>query len=119
MKAKGTKIPKLEKSHSVVNITMSEQLVKEGFDIIFTQFKRYIKFMKEFEPIDWEFYVTKRNSQRKKGDTIEPITENQLPDEGESTASDSDKEKKEEKKDETKEEKKEEAPKEEVKEPPV
>ena len=59
MKSKGVNIPKLEKSHSIVNVTQSEALVREGFGIIFAQFKRYIKFMKEFEPIDWEFYVTK------------------------------------------------------------
>ena len=69
--------------------------------------------MKEFEPIDWEFYVTKWNSQRKKGDTIEDITENNLPEEGESKNNESEKkkdEKKEEKKEEKKDEPKEEAP---------
>ncbi len=59
--------------------------------------------MKTFEPLDWEFYVTKRNTQRKKGETIEQVTDNNLPDEGESTAP---------------EEKKEEVKKEEVKEEP-
>lgn len=37
MKTKGTKIPMLEKSHSIVNVTQSETLVRDGFDIIFNQ----------------------------------------------------------------------------------
>lgn len=65
--------------------------------------------MKNFEPIDWEFYVTKWNTQRKKGDAIEKLADNHLPDEGESTTS-SETEKKEEtkEKEEPKEEKTEE-----------
>lgn len=64
--------------------------------------------MKTFEPLDWEFYVTKWNNQRRKGENIDKISDNNLPDEGEpSTNSDSDK-KEEQKKEEIKEEKKEE-----------
>ena len=61
--------------------------------------------MQEFEPINWEFYVTKRNTQWKKGETIEELKENSLPDEGEST-----------KTEEKKEEEKKEAPKDEPRE---
>lgn len=73
----------MEKAHSLVNTSTTEGLIARGFKHVFEQLDRYIKLTKKFEGIDWEFYVSKRNSQRKKGDTIEELESNELDDENE------------------------------------
>ena len=83
LKTSGTSIPGMEKAHSLVNTTTTEGLIAKGFKHVFDQLERYIKLTKKFEGIDWEFYVSKRNNQRKKGDKIEEIETNELEDENE------------------------------------
>lgn len=83
LKTTGTSIPGMEKAHSLVNTSTTEGLIAKGFKHVFEQLDRYIKLTKKFEGIDWEFYVSKRNSQRKKGDKIDEIESNELEDENE------------------------------------
>ena len=66
LKTSGTAIPGMEKAHSLVNTSTTESLISSGFKTVFDQLERYIKLIKKFEGVEWEFYVSKRNSQRKK-----------------------------------------------------
>ena len=81
LKTTGTAIPGMEKAHSKVNTSTTEGLIALGFKQVFSQLERYISLTKKFEGVDWEFYVSKRNAQRKKGDAIEAVEKNELEDE--------------------------------------
>lgn len=81
IKTSGTAVPTIEKAHSSVNTSTTESLIAMGFKHVFGQLDRYIKITKKFEGIDWEFYVSKRNTQRKKGEEINELEENELEDE--------------------------------------
>ena len=81
IKTNGTSVPGMEKAHSLVNTSTTEGLIAKGLKHIFEQLDRYIKLIKKFDGIDWEFYVSKRNSQRKNGERIAEAQGNCLEDE--------------------------------------
>ena len=58
IKGYGTSVPGMEKAHSFVNTSTTEGLIAKGFKHIFEQLDRYIKLIKKFDGIDWEFYVS-------------------------------------------------------------
>jgi len=102
LKQKGTSVPTLEKAISMVDENVSELLIAQAFEVIFNEFKRYIKIMKMFKGVDWTIYVKQRNKERKNGDSKLEFFDEALLDEEEEP-------KKEEVKEEVKEEAKEEA----------
>ena len=53
LKAKGTAIPMLERSKSVISTSVSEKLVGESFHILFKELNRYVNCIKEFPGIDY------------------------------------------------------------------
>ena len=71
LKSTGTSVPKIERAHSKLNTSTTESLIANGFKHVFEQLQKYIEFTQEFEGIDWEFYVSKRNNQRLKGEKME------------------------------------------------
>ena len=83
IKTNGTSVPGMEKAHSLVNTSTTEGLITKGLKHIFEQLDRYIKLIKKFDGIDWEFYVSKRNSQRKNGERIAEAEGNCLEDDQE------------------------------------
>jgi len=86
----------------MVDENVSELLIAQAFEVIFNEFKRYIKIMKMFKGVDWTIYVKQRNKERKNGDSKLEFFDEALLDEEEEP-------KKEEVKEEVKEEAKEEA----------
>jgi hypothetical protein len=44
---------------------VSELLLEGAFRVMFSEFERYIKIMKEFKGVDWTIYVKMRNKERK------------------------------------------------------
>ena len=83
LKQRGTSIPTLEKAQSVIDENVSEHLIAQAFEVIFKEFERYIKIMKNFKGIDWNIYVKMRNKERKNGDAKKDYDDENLLDEEE------------------------------------
>jgi hypothetical protein len=46
LKTAGTNIPSLERSKSVVDVNVSEKLLKQAFDVLFKEVDRYVKILR-------------------------------------------------------------------------
>jgi hypothetical protein len=61
--------PQLQKAKSVIDESVSEQLLAQAFDSIFRELRRYITMMSGFQGVNWSAYVRMRNQERKDGET--------------------------------------------------
>ncbi len=62
---------------------MSERLIGQAFEVMFKEFERYIKIMKNFKGVDWTVYVKMRNKERKNNDSKKEYDDESLFDENE------------------------------------
>lgn len=81
LKQRGTSVPTLEKAQSRIDENVSEQLISQAFEVMFKEFERYIKIMKNFKGVDWTVYVKMRNKERKNNDSKKDFDEECLFDE--------------------------------------
>jgi hypothetical protein len=56
------------KAKSILNTNHTEELVKQGFDVIFKEFDRYIKMMVAKTTLDWKQFIDLRNKDRRNVD---------------------------------------------------
>lgn len=56
------------KAKSILNTNHTEELIKQGFDVIFKEFDRYIKMMVSKTTLDWKQFVDLRNKDRRNTD---------------------------------------------------
>jgi len=61
LKAKGTSVPLLERSKSVISTSVSESLLNDGINIIFKELNRYTESLTGFEGIDYQSFVILAN----------------------------------------------------------
>ena len=81
LKQRGTSVPTLEKAQSVIDENVSEHLIAQAFEVMFKEFERYIKIMKNFKGVDWTIYVKMRNKERKNNDSKKEFDDEDLLDE--------------------------------------
>lgn len=58
LKKTGTAIPLIERSKSVINSTVSEQLIGDAFNILFGELNRYVNQLREFGGVDYLAFST-------------------------------------------------------------
>mmetsp|Transcript_26656 Transcript_26656/g.19022 ORF Transcript_26656/g.19022 Transcript_26656/m.19022 type:complete len:91 (+) Transcript_26656:2662-2934(+) len=83
LKDKGTSIPTLERSKSLIDENVTEKLIAQAFDVIFRELNRYTAVFKKFKGIDWYTYVQTRNKEIKEGTDPERYPDELLFDEDE------------------------------------
>ena len=81
LKQRGTTVPTLQKAQSVLDENVSELLIEQAFRVMFQEFERYNKIMKNFKGIDWTIYVKMRNKERKNNERKKDYDEESLLDE--------------------------------------
>ena len=57
LKNKGTSVPLLERSKSIISTSTSESLLNDGMHIIFKELNRYTQSLTGFEGIDYQSFV--------------------------------------------------------------
>jgi hypothetical protein len=60
---------KMMKAKSIINTNHTEELVKQGFDVMFKEFDRYISMMVQKNTLDWKQFVDHRNNDRRHKDS--------------------------------------------------
>lgn len=57
LKEKGTSIPLIERSKSLLQTSVSETLLGDGMQVIFSELNRYTSSLKSFKGIDYQTFV--------------------------------------------------------------
>jgi hypothetical protein len=59
----------MNKAKSILNANHTEELVKQGFEVLFKEFDRYIRMMVQKNTLDWKQFVDHRNNDRRHKDS--------------------------------------------------
>lgn len=57
LKSRGTDVPLLERSKSIISHSVSEQLIGDGINIVFKELNRYTQALIDFQGIDYQSFV--------------------------------------------------------------